>query len=254
MIWRRWRDMASWLADGLPALSKRLLSLFLRALWGLHPEAGPWWPPKLSSLCLYLSIRAVFSCFLPWESSVFYLIFRLFVHVVWMCSFVCRGCHRRFVFSFFVCLFVCSFVWLIVCLIVCSFVVLIVCLLVCLFACLFVFLAFVLFVPSNDCLFAPLFLLPLFLCVVFLVVFWKTVVVIVSLYHFPLNSLQSKDITQMGKRPCLLHGEGCSKYPCELHGFAAGFSCTSVSSLNQKSESATSAIKEQAFEKPLKSL
>ena len=142
------------------------------------------------------------------------------------------------------CLFVCSFVWLIVCLIVCSFVVLIVCLLVCLFACLFVFLAFVLFVPSNDCLFAPLFLLPLFLCVVFLVVFWKTVVVIVSLYHFPLNSLQSKDITQMGKRPCLLHGEGCSKYPCELHGFAAGFSCTSVSSLNQKSESATSAIKE----------
>ena len=134
MIWRRWRDMASWLADGLPALSKRLLSLFLRALWGLHPEAGPWWPPKLSSLCLYLSIRAVFSCFLPWESSVFYLIFRLFV--------------------------------------------------------------------------------------------------------------QSKDITQMGKRPCLLHGEGCGKYPCELHGFAAGFSCTSVSSLNQKSESATSAIKE----------
>ena len=48
----------------------------------------------------------------------------------------------------------------------------------------------------------------------------------------------------MCEEPCLTHAQFCPEpYPPKLHGFAAGFSCTSVSSLNQDAESVTGALK-----------
>ena len=52
-------------------------------------------------------------------------------------------------------------------------------------------------------------------------------------------------------RNCLAHGSSCKNYPAQINGFAAGFSCTSVSGLSSGSDAVVGLM---AKDKPVVSI